>query len=95
MSATMTPPTPVRTRPDTVARRPRPVAAPAQIRTEPHARPSRLTHLSASTERFRHGLFITMWAPALAVASVLGAAVLAVAQPIVLAREMYGERRYR
>jgi hypothetical protein len=91
MSATTTPPAGVDAPLDTAAQLPRPVAAPAR----PAVPLSRPTHPSVSSGRLGNALFIATWTPALAVAGVVAAAVLAVAQPILIARVLYEERRYR
>ena len=95
MSATMTPPATVDLPLDTTAQLPQDVAAPVRIRIGPDA-PTRVpSHPSASTSRLSYGLFTATWISGLAVASVVASVVLLVAQPIVLAREIYGQRRYR
>ena len=95
MSATMTPPATVDAPLDTAAQRPRDVPAPARIRTGTDVSSSRPSRPSASAERFRYAVFTATWTSGLVVASAVAAVVLAVATPVVMARLMYEERRYR
>jgi hypothetical protein len=67
--------------------------------SEPVPQPAaarRTRRLDAATkERLGEAAFLAVWTPALALASVLGAAALAVASPVVLAVDMRRERRFR
>jgi hypothetical protein len=95
MSATMTPPSSVDVQLDTAPQVAQPVAAPVRVRPGPDAPSSRATHPRASTGRFGFALVTATWASALVVASAIAAVVLAVAQPILLAVDVYERRRYR
>ena len=90
MSATMTPPAAV----DAPVQLPQPLATPARIRLGPEAPVSRRTQ-SRMTERLSYGAFTVTWMSGLAVASVVAAAVLLVAQPILIGLEVHGRRQYR
>jgi hypothetical protein len=67
--------------------------------SEPAPQPAaarRTRRLDAETkERLGEAAFLAVWTPALALASVVGAAALAVASPVVLAVDMRRERRFR
>jgi hypothetical protein len=67
--------------------------------SEPAPQPAaaqRARRLDAETkERLGEAAFLAIWTPALALASVIGAAALAVASPVVLAVELRRERRFR
>jgi hypothetical protein len=93
MSATITPPEVVEAPLEPAAQPLQPVAAPVQPRVGPE--PAIVPHGRKSTERARKSLFFAFWAPGLVVASVIGAVALAVAQPILMARTEYEQRRYR
>jgi hypothetical protein len=93
MSATMTPPIAVDAPVDTAAELPRPTTA--RISTGSDAASSPVTPVGRSTGRISDALFFSAWVPAFTVASVVGALALAVSTPILMARVVYGERRYR
>jgi hypothetical protein len=96
MSATLSPAPTVEAPLETAAPSLRLVAVPPPIRLAPEVRSSDVTRPSVTThDGLRDALFTATWIPALAVASAVAAVGLAIAQPIVLARELYGERRYR
>lgn len=53
------------------------------------------THVGVSPDRLRNTLFFAAWTPAVVVATAMVAVALTVAQPIMVARAIYEERRYR
>lgn len=67
--------------------------------SEPALQPAaarRTRRLDAETkERLGDAAFLAVWTPALALASVVGGAALAVTSPVVMAVEMCRERRFR
>jgi hypothetical protein len=82
---------------------PPPRSVPARVvplrASEPAPQPAavrRTRRLDAETrERLGEAAFLAVWTPAFALASVVGAAALAVASPVVLALEMRRDRRFR
>jgi hypothetical protein len=95
MSATMTPPATVDEVLDIAAALSAPVAAPAPARTEPHLTSATPDRVGVSSGRLRNALFFAAWTPAIIAAGVVAAVALTVAQPIMVARAIYDERRYR
>jgi hypothetical protein len=94
MSATITPPEVVEAPLESAPPYLQPVAAPVRPRVGP--RPStRGSESRKPTDLVRDGLFFAACGPGLVVMSVIGAVALAVAQPILMARIEYEQRRYR
>lgn len=95
MSATMTAPEAVEAPLKSAPQPLRPVAEPVRPPVGPEVSPASGPHAKKSVERARNGLFFAAWAPGMVVTGVLGAIALAVAQPILMARTEYEQRRYR